>query len=134
MMRGYAHLVIFDGVCNLCNASVNFIIRRDKRNLFRFTALQSDMGKRIMRGIKVPADFSGSVIYVEHGRVYFKSSAVLKILLALGGGYSLWYVLIVIPVFIRDFFYDIVAKYRYGWFGKSTVCRVPDEDQKGRFV
>lgn len=128
------YLVIFDGVCNLCNASVNFIIRRDKRNLFRFTALQSDFGKRMLLGVKVPGDFSGSVIYVEQGRVYFKSSAVLKILWALGGAYRLWYVFIVVPAFMRDFVYDVVAKYRYRWFGKRAMCMVPGDELKGRFV
>ncbi len=133
-MSMYGHLIIFDGVCNLCNVSVNFVIRRDKRDLFRFTALQSDMGKRMLRGVNVPAAFSGSVIYVEQGRVYFKSSAVLKILSALGGMYSLWYVFIVVPAFMRDFVYDVVAKYRYRWFGKRSSCMVPDDVLKGRFV
>ena len=133
-MESAEHIVIFDGVCNFCNSSVNFIIRHDKKNDFRFAMFQSTAGARILSESKVPQGYFGSVVYVSNGDAYYKSTAVLKILRQLGRGYQLLYALIIIPRFIRDFCYDLVGNNRYKLFGKRETCIVPDPALKEKFL
>lgn len=132
--RGNQAVVLFDGVCNLCNAGVNFIIDRDPRRVFRFAALQSPIGQEMMRkhGLD-PAKFD-TVVLVEEGRAYTRSSAALRILRLLRGGWALLYPFMVVPAPVRDAFYRFIARRRYGWFGQSATCRVPTPDIRDRFL
>lgn len=127
-------LVIFDGVCNLCNGTVQFIIKRDRKKKFSFTTYQSIIGQDILKHYGFPATDQSTVVYVKKGIPYFKSKAVLEILRDLGCGWNLLYILIIIPPFIRDFVYDIIAKNRYWIFGKRESCMVPNSEILDRFL
>ncbi|MEQ9009057.1 MAG: DCC1-like thiol-disulfide oxidoreductase family protein [Ekhidna sp.] len=127
-------IILFDGVCNLCNSSVQFIIERDKKELFLFASLQSRYAKE-----NLPDEFSDetalqSIILKEGDEIKSKSSAVLTITKSLSGLWPLFYVLIVIPKFVRDWVYDIIAKNRYQWFGKKDQCMIPSPELKNRFI
>jgi predicted DCC family thiol-disulfide oxidoreductase YuxK len=126
-------IVLFDGVCNLCNSTVNFIIRIDRSARIRFTPLQSEAGQSLLRSY-TPAENIDSVIYIADGRHYIKSSAILHILRDIGGVWRVFYSLMIFPVWLRDFLYDLIARYRYRVFGKRDVCMVPSPDIKERFI
>ncbi len=127
-------VILFDGVCNLCNGSVEFIINRDRMGEFRFASLQSDTAKHLISKLDIPNDTMDSIILVENNKQYFKSSAVLHICRKLGGLWPLLYIFILVPVSIRDYFYDIVARNRYRWFGKRENCMVPSKELESRFL
>ncbi len=116
-------IVLFDGVCNLCNGTVRFIIKRDKKKRFLFATLQSGAGQALLTRYGLPAADQSTVVYLKNGIPYVKSRAVLEILKDLGNGWKLFYILIVIPPVIRDFVYGVVAKYRYRVFG-SRKCEI----------
>ena len=127
-------IILFDGVCNLCNSSVNFIINHDKKEQFLFASLQSDAAKEILlqlnyRNIKVD-----SILLIENKKVFEKSTAALKIAKNLDGFYKLLYIFIVIPQFIRNVAYDYIAKNRYKWYGKKESCMLPTPELKKRFI
>jgi predicted DCC family thiol-disulfide oxidoreductase YuxK len=128
------HIVLFDGVCNLCNSGVQFIIKKDKKNLFKFAALQSEFGQEILGNYDISTKNMDSFVYVHKGRAYTKSTAALKIARELKRGWQLFYVFIVIPAFIRNLFYDLVAKNRYKWFGKKDSCMIPTPELKAKFL
>ena len=119
-------VVLFDGVCNLCNGAVDWIITRDRNNRFRFASLQSDYGRQVIEKYELTSDYLNTIVLVEDDKVYLRAPAVLRILKHLGGVYSVLYIFNALPSSILNFFYNIVAKYRYGWFGKRDTCRVPD--------
>lgn len=127
-------IILFDGVCNLCNSSVNFIIDNDHKNVFKFTSLQSEKGIDLLKKYDLLDKNIDSVILVENDKAYVKSDAALKIAKTLGGKYKLFYGLIILPAFIRNFFYDIIAKNRYKWFGKKDSCRIPTLELKSKFL
>ncbi|MDH5368269.1 MAG: thiol-disulfide oxidoreductase DCC family protein [Cyclobacteriaceae bacterium] len=127
-------LILFDGVCNLCNGAVNFIIDRDKKEKFQFATLQSDKGKHLLRRIDLPTDKLNTIVLIDQSKIYTKSTAVLHITKQLSGFWSLLFVLIIVPRFIRDECYDIVARSRYKWFGKTNACRVPTPNLIRRFI
>ena len=127
-------LVIFDGVCNLCNGTVQFIIKRDIKKRFSFTTYQSITGQDILSQHGFSATDQSTVVYVKNEVPYFKSKAVLEILRDLGCCWNLLYILIVIPPFIRDFVYDIIAKSRYRVFGKRESCMVLTSEIMDRFL
>lgn len=126
-------IVLFDGVCNFCNGAVNFIIRHDHEKKFRFATLQSDFGVEKRREFGIPGDID-SVVLVEKGHTYIHSTAGLRIARGLGGIWSLAYVFIVIPAFIRDWCYKLFAKYRYRLFGRQDACMLPTADIRERFI
>jgi predicted DCC family thiol-disulfide oxidoreductase YuxK len=128
--------ILFDGVCNLCNASINFIIDRDKNSKFIFAALQSEAGNQLLKQhqISVPAKGFDSIILIKGDKVYKKSDAALEIAKDLSGFWSLFYVFKIIPSFIRDIFYNLIAKNRYVLFGKSDSCRIPTPELKQKFL
>ena len=126
-------IVLFDGVCNFCNDSVNFIIRHDKAKRFRFATLQSETGLAIRARHEIDDDV-GSIILVEDNQVFTHSTAALRIAKNLGGIYSLARIFIIIPAPIRDFFYKLFAKNRYRMFGKKDVCMIPTPDVRERFL
>ncbi len=127
-------IILFDGVCNLCNSSVNFIIDNDRKNIFKFASLQSESGSMLIEKHNLSAKFIDSVILVDNDRAYIKSDAALRIAAELGGIYKILSFLRFIPKFIRDFFYDIIAKNRYKWFGKKDFCRIPTPELKSKFL
>jgi predicted DCC family thiol-disulfide oxidoreductase YuxK len=126
-------IVLFDGVCNFCSGSVLFIIKRDPEGYFRFAALQTEAGEKIMQQYGIGEDRPESIILVEHGRVWYRSSAALRIARKLRRGWPLFYAFIIIPPVIRDFFYNIIAKNRYKWFGRKESCFVPTDEIRERF-
>lgn len=127
------NIVLFDGECNFCDNSVQFIIKRDRKAEFKFASIQSDVGEEILRKFNVPANIN-SLILVEGSKCYFKSSAVLLICKNLKGVWKLFYCLLIIPKSVRDYFYDIIAKNRYKWLGKKDSCMVPSPEMKNRFL
>lgn len=127
-------IVMFDGVCNLCNDAVDFIIVRDKKDKFKFGALQDETSKEILEEFDVKEDYLDSIILIRKDKIYYKSRAALEISRNLSGLWPLAYALIVIPSFIRDPIYDWIAKNRYKWFGKRETCRFPSEEERAKFL
>ncbi|MBM7605449.1 putative DCC family thiol-disulfide oxidoreductase YuxK [Metabacillus crassostreae] len=127
-------ILLFDGVCNLCNKTVQFIIRADKKELFKFTSLQSTTGQSLLTKVKLPTSHFDSIVMIEDGKVYTKSTAALKVCKKLGGIWLFLYPLMLIPKPFRDGIYQLIAKNRYKWFGKSNDCMLPSPDIKKRFL
>lgn len=127
-------IILFDGVCNFCNFWVNFILDRDKKDLFKFAALQSKLGNEILKKFNMDNSSLESVILLDGESVYSKSTAALKIAKELSGPVKILYPLLILPKFLRDFFYDLIAKNRYKIFGKKEVCRIPTEEEKVKFL
>jgi len=127
-------IILFDGECNLCTGSILFIIKRDPKEYFRFATLQTEIGKMILRENNINPHQVDSIILVEKGKVYYRSDAVIKISRRLKGVWSVYYIFIIIPPVIRNFFYDLVARNRYRWFGKQPKCFVPDQKFRNRFI
>lgn len=128
------HVILFDGVCNLCNSSVNFVIDRDKNGYFKFASLQSEFGQEQVRRIGRDPNQLNSIVLIEGGRFYRKSTAALRVARKLSGGWPLLYVFIIIPTFLRDLIYNFIAKNRYRWFGKQDACRIPTPELSHRFL
>ena len=126
-------LVLFDGVCNVCNASVTFIIDRDPAGRFQFASLQSAVGQEVLRRLGRPAADFDSVILVENGRFYEKSDAALRIARHLRGWRWAW-IFRFIPKFLRNLLYNLIARNRYRWFGRRETCRVPTAEERERFL
>ncbi|MCB0475561.1 MAG: DUF393 domain-containing protein [Flavobacteriaceae bacterium] len=127
-------LILFDGVCNLCNRSVQFIIKRDTKKQFLFASLQSDAAKNILLQLNQKNYDPDTILLIEDAQLYQRSTAALRIARKLDGWWRLLYHFILVPRFIRDYFYDIIANNRYRWFGKRDSCMVPGEDVRGRFL
>jgi predicted DCC family thiol-disulfide oxidoreductase YuxK len=129
-------VVLFDGVCNLCNGAVNFLIDRDRRGELRFAALQSRAAADLLRsaGHAPPAPEPDSILFVEGGRVYERSTAVLRIARHLRGAWRLLALFAVVPRPLRDVVYRWIAAHRYAWFGKASVCRVATPELQARFL
>ncbi len=127
-------IILFDGVCNFCNSSVNKIIRHDKKNRFKFAALQSETGKNLLEKYSIDSTKIDSIILIENNYAFTKSTAILKISKHLNGIYPLAYGFIIIPTFIRNFVYDIIARNRYKWWGKKDSCMIPTEEVKEKFI
>jgi len=127
-------IIIFDGVCNLCNSSVQFILKKDTNNVFLFSSLQSDAAKGILLQYNLENFDLSSIILVEKGIIYQKSTAILRIAKRLAGISKYAYVFIIVPKFIRDGVYSLIAKNRYKWFGKRDSCMLPTAAIKLRFL
>ncbi|HDR7512886.1 DUF393 domain-containing protein [Bacillus toyonensis] len=127
------NVILFDGECNFCDHSVQFIIKRDKKALYNFASIQSDTGEEILRKYRVPADID-SFILVDGHKCFYKSSATLRVCKNLKGGWKLLYCLLIVPKPLRDYFYGIVAKNRYKWFGKKDSCMLPSTEIRKRFL
>ncbi|NYE03954.1 putative DCC family thiol-disulfide oxidoreductase YuxK [Bacillus niacini] len=126
-------IILFDGVCNFCNSSVQFIIKRDPTGYFKFASLQSETGQQLLKKYGVSKEID-SIIVIEKQSVYIKSSAVLQISGKLTGFWRFFSILRVFPPLFRDCLYDLVAKNRYNWFGKSDSCMLPTAEMKKRFL
>jgi len=127
-------VILFDGVCNLCNASVNFVIRYDPHKKFKLSSLQSDQGKKLLTENHFDSAYNESIILVMNGSVYRKSHAVLEIAKHLSGPWKFLRIFRVIPYSLLDIIYDLVARYRYKIFGKRKECRIPTPDLMDRFL
>ena len=134
-------IILFDGICNFCNSTVNFILKRDKTNLFKFSPLQSESGQRFLTETGLKEYFSAknkinseTIILIEGQKFYSQSTAVLRILKKLGGGWKIFYIFIIIPPPLRNFFYNLISKNRYKWFGKRDKCMVPTENERCKFI
>lgn len=128
------NLILFDGVCNLCNASVNFVIDRDPRSKFSFASLQSEAGQLLLSHCGMDVGLLESVMLWKQGKLYTKSRAALEIARGLSGAWPVLYSFRIIPPFVRDWVYNVVASNRYKWFGKSDQCRIPEPGVKKRFI
>jgi predicted DCC family thiol-disulfide oxidoreductase YuxK len=128
-------IILFDGVCNLCNTTVQFVITHDKKDLFRFVALQSDLGQNIIKYIGIDTQDTDSVILYEPGIAYYiKSEAALEIAKHLSGGIALLSVFKILPTRLSNSLYDYIAKNRYKWFGKKEHCMIPTAALKSKFL
>jgi len=125
---------LFDGVCNLCSRSVQFILKRDRRNHFRFASLQSPLGQSLLQSSGLAAEHLDSFVLLEDNKVYTRSSGALRVCRKLGGAWPLLYVLMIIPRPLRDGIYNWVARHRYKWFGKKESCWLPAPEWKSRFL
>jgi len=134
MSNSEINIVLFDGVCNLCNKTVRFIIRRDPKAKFRFASVQSESGQLLLRQLSLPIDRYDSIVYICDDKFYLKSTAVLTILGKLGSGWQLLSFLKIFPLFLRDKVYDFIAKWRYKWFGHLESCIVPAPENSDRFL
>ena len=128
-------IILFDGVCNLCEASVQFVIKYDKKDVFRFVALQSELGIEIIKHIGLENNNIDSVILYEPGIAYnYKSAAALEIAKNLGGFFHFGTVFKLIPNGLRNLIYDYIARNRYLWYGKKDSCLLPTEEIKSKFL
>jgi len=134
MAQRHHPIILFDGVCNLCNASINWIIRRDKRARFRFAPLQSPAGERLQREHGLDPVALDTMLLVEDGRAYLRSTAALRMVRSLSFPYPILYAFVIFPPPIRDFFYNAFANRRYRWFGKKDECMVPSPELRDRFL
>lgn len=127
-------LVLFDGVCNLCQGSVQFILKRDPRGRFRFASLQSDEGSRRLAEHGLPSESLTTLVLLEEGKAYLRSTAALRIARHLSGAWPLAAVFLLVPRPLRDRIYDFIARNRYRWFGKTEACLLPRPEWRERFL
>lgn len=129
-----APVVLYDGVCRLCNGTVNFIVRRDRKGRLKMASLQSDFGRAVLAGRQIESDPMDSMWLLEGNRLTAKSTAMIRTTRYMDGGWPLCMIFLIIPRFFRDFIYDIIAKNRYRWFGKYDTCPVPDPELENRYT
>lgn len=127
-------IILFDGVCNFCNGSVNFIIDRDPQAYFKFAPIQSEVGEKLLKENGVDKTVTDSVVLIEDGKVYTRTTAALRIAKRLNGYWSWFYGFTIVPGVFRDFFYRLFAKYRYKMFGKQEACMMPTPEVRDRFL
>jgi predicted DCC family thiol-disulfide oxidoreductase YuxK len=128
-------IILFDGICNLCNGSIIFILKREKGPIFQFASIQSETGKELLEWCGLPSNYNQAVVYIENGKIYLGSTAALKIGQKLIFPWSLLSsVGFVVPKSIRDWVYNQIAQHRYQWFGIQDVCMVPTESPRARFL
>lgn len=127
-------IILFDGICNFCNNSVIFILKRNIKTPIYFAALQSEVGKRLLTEYELPVKEMESIVFIEQGKAYMQSTAALRICKYLRGLWPLCYGFIIVPKFIRDGIYNWIAKNRYKWFGIRKECMIPTPEMKTRFL
>ena len=128
-------IILFDGVCNLCDSSVQYVIKHDKKDLFRFVSLQSKKKKKILKHIGINPIHTDSIVLYEPGiSYYYKSTAALHIAKGLSGIFTLATIFSILPTGLRDFIYDYVARNRYKWYGKKEACMIPTSKLKAKFL
>jgi predicted DCC family thiol-disulfide oxidoreductase YuxK len=127
-------VILFDGVCNFCDSTINFVIRRDKKGTIKFTPLQSFSGKQLLGQFGLPETDMQSFIFIENGVSYNKSTAALRVCRYMNMLWPLCMVFLIVPKFIRDGVYDWIAKNRYKWFGVKDQCMVPTPEIRSRFL
>ncbi|TDD94856.1 thiol-disulfide oxidoreductase DCC family protein [Flavobacterium cellulosilyticum] len=128
-------IILFDGVCNLCNSAIQFVIKHDKNDVFRFVAIQSELGQEILKYIGInPTNIDSIVLYEPGISYYYKSTAAIEIARSLGGFFHFGTVFKIIPTGIRNHLYDYIAKNRYKWYGKKESCMIPTKELKNKFL
>ena len=127
-------VILFDGVCNLCTGSVQFVIKHDPKHQFRFASLQSEFGQQVLKEFDLPSSELGSFILLEDGKIYTRSSGALRVTQKLNGGWPALYAFIIVPPFIRNGVYNWIAKNRYKWFGKKEECWIPTAELNSLFI
>jgi predicted DCC family thiol-disulfide oxidoreductase YuxK len=127
-------ILLFDGVCHFCNHSVQFVIRHDKLEKFKFAALQSSAGQNLLQKHSLPTDDFDSFILIKNDKLYKKSTASLRLCLELGGLWRIFYLFVIIPLPLRDGIYNTIARNRYKWFGKRDKCMIPSSNIRKRFL
>ncbi|PTM05784.1 MAG: thiol-disulfide oxidoreductase [Bacteroidetes bacterium] len=131
----HRQLILFDGVCNLCNSSINYVIKHDKGKVFMFAPLQSDVGKKIIKTYNLNTSKTDSILlYSEDHELKIKSSAAIAIAFKLGFPRNLLSIFYIVPPFIRNWVYDYIAKNRYKWYGKKDACMIPTPELQERFL
>lgn len=134
IIKNNKHIIIFDGICKFCSASIIFIYKRDKYAKIKFTTAQSPVGEYLLQSYDTPLDYNKSIVYIENGLPHTKSNAVLRIASTLSWPWRLLSIFIIIPNFIRDSCYDIIANNRYKIMGKRKTCTIPTDDFINRFI
>lgn len=127
-------ILLFDGVCNFCDSTINFVIERDKKNLFKYASLQSEPGQELLKKHGLPTEDFDSFVYIENGKAFTKSSAALKVAQNMTGLWPLFYGFMIVPKFLRDAVYTTIAKNRYKWFGKKDECALPSPEVRAKFL
>ena len=127
-------ILLFDGVCNLCNNTIQQIIKADKDGVFRFAALQSDFGKEQLEQFNLKGDYLKTIVLIYDDKAYSRSDAALETARLLGRLWAVLYVFKIIPPFIRNAVYDFISNNRYRWFGKQESCMIPTPELKARFL
>lgn len=127
-------VILFDGVCNFCNGTVHFLLQQDKKRVFRFAALQSEAGQKLLTQYQLPTGSFDTFLLLDKGKVYKRSTAALRV-----GSKLPWYwkwtqVFWIVPKFLRDGIYQIIARNRYHWFGKKEACMIPTPEMRSRFL
>lgn len=135
MVEQNKKIILFDGVCNLCNGFIQFVIKRDRSDVFRYASLQSELGQELLSERHIDTTKIDSVVLIEPGVAYYiKSDAALQIGSHLKGYSGLSRVLYLIPSSVRNIVYDLIARYRYAWFGKKDACMIPTPELKAKFL
>ena len=134
MVEPKKSIILFDGLCNVCDASVKFILKRDKNEKYLFASLQSETGQEILKKFNLPTENFKSFALVEDSKIFIKSTAALKVAKEFSGFWKVFYVFIYLPTPIRDIFYDLVSKNRYLIGGKKHSCLIPTPELKKRFL
>ena len=131
----HSKIILFDGVCNLCNGAIQFVIKRDKKNQFRYTSLQGELGKKLLKERNIdPAKIDSIILIDPNTAFYVKSTAALQISKGLSGLWPLLSVFLILPASLSNLVYDFIAKNRYKWFGKEENCMVPTKEQRELFL
>lgn len=133
-MKNEYKIILFDGVCNLCNTSVTFLIKRDKKDIFRFAALQEEPGITLLRKYNIDPKDTDSIILIDNGKAYIKSSAALRATKYMSGLYPILYGFMIVPKFIRNAVYDYIARNRYKWYGQKESCMIPTPELRAKFL
>lgn len=127
-------IILFDGVCNFCSFWVKFALKRDKKARLRFTTLQGETAKTLLPKFHIDPTALSTVIFIDGGKAYTQSSAALRICRYLNNGWPLLYALMIVPKFIRNGIYNLIARNRYKWFGKQESCMLPRPEERERFL
>jgi predicted DCC family thiol-disulfide oxidoreductase YuxK len=127
-------VILFDGVCNFCNGAINFVLKQDRKSVFRFAPLQSEAGRRLLQQYNLPTEEFESFVLIDQGKVYKKSNAALRVMNKLPWYWKEAQIFRLIPTIFRDAIYDFIARNRYKWFGKKDQCMLPTPEMKSRFL
>ena len=127
-------ILLFDGHCSLCNAAVDFVLKRDTKKKLLLASIQGPGGQMVLKKYQLPPNYLETLVLVEEGQVYLGSTAALRVARLLGGGWTLFYSLIIIPKGLRDRIYQWIGKHRYKWFGRRASCRIPTASEKSHFL
>jgi predicted DCC family thiol-disulfide oxidoreductase YuxK len=127
-------VILFDGICNFCNSAINFVLKQDKKGIFRFAPLQSEAGQKLLQRYNLSTKDFDSFVLIDNGKVYKKSTASLRVMSKLPWYWKEVQILRIIPTAFRDAIYDFVARNRYRWFGKKEQCMIPTPELRRRFL